>query len=126
MVIRLKDWISFCENYRCNKALLGQYNSDAAHARLPGDRLRSGEEISAVVAALEKSVTRAENLLGQYIPADANAKDIPKYADEKLYLTFRYIYGMNMSETASAMSVSRDTVYRIRRRIIARQFPENE
>ena len=122
----LNDWITFFENYRCDKALLEQYRFELKRLMNAGKGGFSDPiEISAVTAGLEESVEAAEGALRRYIPKDARIREIPKYAEEKMFLTFRYIYGMTMQQTAAAMNVSRDTVYRIRRRILSRPFPQS-
>ena len=84
---------------------------------------QTNTEKAKLAEKLRTSVIEAEERLENYIGSDLSPREAAMQADEKLFLSYRYIYGMTMMETAHAMSVSRDTVYRIRRRILARKFP---
>jgi|GEM_PF-1310070 len=139
----MKDWISYLEKYRCNKALLelrlaelknyGEQADDADSARkaagvlcdgVPEAREEMRKRLEEVTKSLEKEVKEAEDKFERYIPDDADPRETMKFADEKLFLSYRYICGMTMLETAFAMCVSKDTVYRIRRRVLTRNPPE--
>lgn len=115
----MKDWISYLEKYRCDRALLEMHlkESELSVSRSEQDRLRD------TVQSLEKSVKEAEYKLDHYISEDADPREVQRLADEKLFLSYRYICGMTMIETAFAMCVSKDTVYRIRRRVLTRELP---
>ena len=77
----MNDWITYFENYRCNKALLEQYKLELAHSDAAG---RSGSsaarELAAIISGLEDALASAGALLCRYIPDDAPIKEIPKYA----------------------------------------------
>ena len=115
----MHDWLSYLETYRSNKNL---YESViAGRSALPC--CECSPEKAKLAEKLRTSVIEAEERLENYIGSDLSPREAAMQADEKLFLSYRYIYGMTMMETAHAMSVSRDTVYRIRRRILARKFP---
>lgn len=81
---------------------------------------RSDSRVTPVLDAiteLEISLGDTEKELDSYVADAPTPREAAKRADEKLFLTYRYIHDMTMEETAEEMCVSRDTVYRIRRRI---------
>ena len=69
---------------------------------------------------LERSIYYTEILLSHYDSIVTSPRDALQRAEERLFLACHYINGFSMESTASAMNVSRDTIYRIRRRIVAR------
>ncbi len=73
--------------------------------------------VLSAISELELSLGDTEKELDSYVAAASTPREAAKRADEKLFLTYRYIHDMTMEETAEEMCVSRDTVYRIRRRI---------
>lgn len=81
---------------------------------------RSDSRVTPVLEAiseLETSLGDTEKELDSYVASASTPREAAKRADEKLFLTYRYVHDMTMEETAEEMCVSRDTVYRIRRRI---------
>lgn len=122
----MSNWITYMEEYKCNKTLLENLERvelSEDDAGLYG----SNDESSALaidVASITHRVKEAEDKLDRYIPDDAPPHEICRLADEKLFLSLRYICGMTMIEAAYAMCVSRDTVYRIRRRVLGRKLPD--
>jgi len=109
------------EQYRSNKTLYEKLTSSKSSSF--GEAHMNGDERLRLAQRLERSVREAEYRLEHYVGENLKPSEAAKQADEKLFLSYRYVYGMTMVETAYAMSVSRDTVYRIRRRILARRFP---
>ena len=57
------------------------------------------------ISKIKNSMTEIENELNK------------KNSDEHLFIRCRYINGYTMDKTAEAMNVSRDTAYRISRRV---------
>ena len=115
----MKDWISYLEKYRCDRVLLDIHIKEIDSSVNLSDR----ERLLKAATVLEQSVKEAETKLDHYISEDADPREVLRLADEKLFLSYRYICGMTMIETAYAMCVSKDTVYRIRRRVLSRPFP---
>jgi DNA-directed RNA polymerase specialized sigma subunit len=72
------------------------------------------------IKTLEDRLSRALAELDQMVEAAKDPREACRLSDERLFLTYRYLHDMTMEQTAEAMHVSRDTVYRIRRRIVAR------
>ena len=70
-------------------------------------------ELNACIAA-QKEI---EENLEHYIPYALPCRSYYKALEEREFLFYRCIKGMTMEQTAELMCVSRDTVYRIRRRI---------
>ena len=114
----MHDWLSYLETYRSNRNLYESVISGRQDAKS-----ECSPEKARLAEKLRASVLEAEQRLENYISSDLSPREAAMQADEKLFLSYRYIYGMTMMETAYAMSVSRDTVYRIRRRILSRKFP---
>lgn len=61
-----------------------------------------------------------ERNLENYIPYALPPKHYYRALEERDFLFYRYIKGFTMLQVAELMCVSRDTVYRIQRRIAAR------
>ncbi len=114
----MNDWLSYLEKYRSDKLLYERLSEGCKAAREPPSL-----EKTRLMNKLESSVLEAEERLEQYIEKDLSPQEAARQASEKLFLSYRYLYGMTMVETATAMSVSRDTVYRIRRRILSKRLP---
>lgn len=121
----MSNWIVYLEEYRCNRTVLEnlQYDPIASKGNETGTHPETSD-LYQNISAIKQKISETEHKLEHYIPADAPKSEISRLADEKLFLSLRYICGMSMLETASAMCVSRDTVYRIRRRVLTRKLPE--
>ena len=118
----MSNWISYLEQYRSNKILYEKLASPSKGTSF-GNAHVTGSDSLRLIQKLECAVLEAEDRLEHYVEPDLSPSEAAKQADEKLFLSYRYTYGMTMMETAYAMGVSRDTVYRIRRRILSRSFP---
>lgn len=113
----MKDWITLFEKYRIDRRLLDLHRGEFACLRDDSPRR---ETLSADIARLERAVLLPELLLSRYDEQVASPREAVRRADERLFLACHYIKGLTMEETAAEMHVSRDTVYRIRRRILSR------
>ena len=82
--------------------------------------------IQTSIKMLEDRLCLALKELDIMVEGAKNPKDASRLSDERLFLTYRYLHDLTMEQTAEAMHVSRDTVYRIRRRIIARTNTQNK
>lgn len=69
------------------------------------------------ISNLKKEI---ESNLENYIPYALPPKHYYRALEEREFLFYRYIKGFTMLQVAELMCVSRDTVYRIQRRIAAR------
>ena len=78
--------------------------------------------IKTSIKMLEDRLCQALKELDDMVERAKDPKDACKLSDERLFLTYRYLHDLTMEQTAEAMHVSRDTVYRIRRRIVARSY----
>lgn len=67
--------------------------------------------------AIEAAKKEIEDSLAQYVPYPLSARQYHKALEEQEFLFYRCIKGLTMKKTAELMCVSRDTAYRIRRRI---------
>lgn len=124
----MKDWISLFEKYKIDRRLLYSYRCELD--TLPGDSTRR-LPLSQTIEQLEKKLRLIEGMLDRYDTEPVTPREAVQRSQERLFLTYRYIRGMTMEETADEMRISRDTVYRIRRRILTRTdapdaYPETE
>ena len=122
----MNNWITYLEEYRCNRTILENLESNQISAESSSLHPTEDEssESALAVSSVRFKIKEAECKLAHYIPSDAPQREVRRLADEKLFLSLRYICGMTMIETAFAMCVSRDTVYRIRRRVLTRKLPD--
>ena len=80
-----------------------------------GDEERA--DLCAELDACVSAQKEIEENLERYIPYALPCRSYFKALEEREFLFYRCIKGLTMEETAELMCVSRDTVYRIRRRI---------
>lgn len=114
------NWISYFEKYNSDRKLLEAINLEIdriEHSAAGTERL---PKLRGAAQSLQQSTLRAEDLLEGYIAAASGPRDAAKRAQEQLYLCLRYQQELTMEATAEAMDISRDTAYRIRRRILDR------
>ena len=113
----LKDWISLFEKYRIDRRMYELYCHEYISLHQSSPRKAA---LEADMTRLERSICCAEILLSHYDSVVTSPRDALQRAEERLYLAFHYVNGLPIESTANAMGVSRDTAYRIRRRIMAR------
>ena len=116
----MSNWLCKFEKYRSDKMLLDTRKSQLKVLLDDYGYARSDSRVTPVldaIAELEISLGDTEKELDCYVANASTPREAAKRADEKLFLTYRYVHNMTMEETAEEMCVSRDTVYRIRRRI---------
>ena len=111
-------WLNLFEKYRIDRRVLELYRDEMASLSENSVRRPSLEE---AIRRIERNIHAAERLLAHYGEGVLSPREALQYADERLYLAYRYIYGLTMEATALEMNISRDTVYRIRRRIVSRE-----
>ncbi len=70
-----------------------------------------------------ESQKEIKDCLEHYIPYPLPTRAYCKALEEQEFLFYRFIKGLTMCKTADLMHVSRDTVYRIQRRIAKRDGP---
>lgn len=114
----MKDWISLFEKFKVDRRLLNSYRCELD--TLPDDSPRK-RPLSQIIDHLEKKLRFIEGLLDSYDNSPATPREAVRRSEERLFLTYHYLRGMTMEATAEEMRISRDTVYRIRRRILARE-----
>lgn len=119
----MKNWITYLEKYKSNRELLDRYREGIEKVRTPGKHPEYEKRVNEEAAKLEDCVRHAEDRLAHYIPEGCTPREARQLADEKMFLTCRYVLDMTIMQTAYNMCVSRDTVYRIRRRVLTRRFP---
>ena len=72
------------------------------------------EALRCELRQLENSMAEIKSVIDDYAPNNNNTHN---FANERLFLRCRYINGMTMEETAEIMEISRNTVYRIKKKI---------
>ncbi len=119
-----------------------RYPRDARELRVLLAKMRREDEAGGVAgnpalrAAREEDARRAEELRAEMEriraaiarrtpPPNSPRKDCYRLQDEQIFLRCRYLEGMTMERVAEEMFVSRDTVYRIRRRLAQIEVDEN-
>jgi DNA-directed RNA polymerase specialized sigma subunit len=118
----MSNWLLTFENYRSDQTLLATLNTQLRVLLDDYGYSRENAQVVPVIRTiteLEDSLAEAERSLNEYVKSASTPREAAKRLDEKLFLTYRYMHGMTMEETAEEMSVSRDTVYRIKRRLAA-------
>lgn len=113
----MANWISLLEKYRVDRRLLDLRLHELA-ALSPHSPKRPA--LLSSVQCVEQDLHAAERALARYGDASTTPRDALHRADERLFLAYRYLCGLTMEKTALAMCISRDSVYRIRRRVVAR------
>ncbi len=82
------------------------------------------QQIMAEIGLIKESMQAILASIQDYAPKFPPPKySLLKQADDRAFLHCRYILGLTMEETAEQMHVSRDTAYRIRRRIAQTGIP---
>ncbi len=81
-------------------------------------------QIHTELSIIDQSLKTISDSIDNYAPKCPP----PKYSegkkmDDRAFLRCRYVLGLTMEETAEQMHVSRDTAYRIRRRIAQTALP---
>ena len=82
---------------------------------------RNGDGVACELASVCARMRQIEFDLKNYIPYDLPPRLHYKALEEREFLFYRCIKGMTLDRTAELMGVSRDTVYRIRRRLAKRE-----
>jgi len=72
------------------------------------------------ISDCEGKMKEIENAIESYVPDGVTTREFNRLSDERMFLECRYLMGLTMEQTAEAMYISRDTAYRIRRRIVDR------
>lgn len=82
--------------------------------------LRRADELRGKMEGIRRTLAR------HAAPPDAERRESLRLTDERLFLECRYIQGMTVEKAAEAMCVSRDTAFRIRRRLAEKEMPPSE
>ncbi len=81
-------------------------------------------QVQTEIGILEESMRTIANTIEHYTPIYPPPKySALKQSDDRAFLHCRYILGLTMEQTAEQMHISRDTAYRIRRRIAQTSIP---
>jgi hypothetical protein len=83
----------------------------------PDRAARITAERAAILTAMDEIEREADDYASQSGTEMFYCDGTVNFAYERMFLKYRYIYGYTAEKTAEVMNVSRDTVYRIKRRI---------
>lgn len=72
--------------------------------------------------ALQCALNEMETMLARYIPENVDRRTEYRLSDEKTFIKLHCIEGKSVEKTAEDMCISRDTAYRIRRRLCNKQI----
>lgn len=114
------NWIAYFEKYNSDCKLLQTIEGEILRLEQDGRRSPLLDRLRIHAASLKADVVKVDDFLDEYVACAESPRDASRRAQEHLFLCLRYQQDMTMEETAEAMCVSRDTAYRIRRRIIKR------
>ena len=73
--------------------------------------------------ALLHELSLMDSLLEAYIPAGIDRRTEYRLTDEKEFIHLHCIEGKSVEQAADSMCISRDTAYRIRRRLCHKEAP---
>ncbi len=81
-------------------------------------------QIHTELAIIDQSLKTISDSIDSYAPKFPPPKyNSAKQMADRAFLRCRYVLGLTMEETAEQMGISRDTAYRIRRRIAQTALP---
>lgn len=105
------------ESYQIYRKLADLKEAELRRARRDCDTEKA-EQLRRTLSDLEQQMKEISERIDHYIPSrrPCNYNSL-KQADDRIFLRCRYVLGHTMEEIAEEMHISRDTAYRIRRRI---------
>jgi hypothetical protein len=71
--------------------------------------------------ATKAELSQMDTLLANYVPAGIDRRTEYRLSDEKEFIHLHCIQGISVEQAAERMCISRDTAYRIRRRLCAKE-----
>ena len=112
-------------------ALKKIYNTKQCEFEIYNRRLNRTPHDNARRAALLAEITELESRLGEIRDAldtyqsdnlspNGSHREAKRLLDERMFIECHFINGLTMEQSAEAMEISRDTVFRISRRVKAR------
>jgi len=114
----MKQSISFFENYKFYKTRINAKRMELD--MVDNNDTEIATQIMDDIADCQRKMNEIEHAVATHTDhaERGNARQRRELREEQLFLESRYIAGMTMEKTAEAMHVSRDTAYRIRRRLV--------
>lgn len=113
----MKKSLAYYENYRTVRRMksvkekqLSIAESDRADPDIIEKLKNDIEQCNLIMRCIEDDIH-------SYVPDDASGRLYRQLSDERIFLELRCLSGMTIESAAEAMYISRDTAYRIRRRI---------
>lgn len=73
--------------------------------------------------AMQNELSRMDSVLEGYIPRGVDRRTEYRLTDEKEFIHLHCIEGISVEKAADKMCISRDTAYRIRRRLCKKEAP---
>lgn len=105
------------ENYQVFRKLASLKQAELSRTRRDGD-VEQEEKTAATLRDLNRSMKAIADRIDAYAPnKPPRGYNSLKRTDDRIFLRCRYVLGLTMEQTAEEMHISRDTAYRIRRRI---------
>lgn len=75
--------------------------------------------------AMINELSAMNSVLDSYIPSGIDRRTEYRLTDEKEFIHLHCIEGISVEQTADRMCISRDTAYRIRRRLCKKEAPNS-
>lgn len=111
------NWLTYFEKYSSDRKLLCAVEEEITKLERFGKESGRLMLLRATADDLRSSINDVERFLDNYVSSANDPREAGKRAQEKLFISLRYRQDMSIEATAEAMGVSRDTAYRVRRRI---------
>ncbi len=111
------NWLTYFEKYSSDRKLLCAVEEEIAKLERFGKESGRLMLLRATADDLRSSINDVEHFLDNYVSSASDPREAGKRAQEMLFISLRYRQDMSIEATAEAMGVSRDTAYRVRRRI---------
>lgn len=107
--------LSYYENYRTVKRMRSMRELELEY--IDKKNLAQRSALEKEIAGYSSVMKQIETDISNYVPAGVVGRELNRLTDERIFLELRCVAGMTIEGTADAMHVSRDTAYRIRRRL---------
>lgn len=111
------NWITYFEKYSSDRKLLFAIEEEIAKLEHFGKESGRLMLLRATAKDLRSSINEVERFLDNYVSCAKDPREAGKRAQEQLFIALRYRQDLSIEATAEAMGISRDTAYRVRRRI---------
>ncbi len=111
------DILTVCSKYPDLKRMLQMYTAERNIAD-ENDDIGAIEKADRMIAEIRAQMDEIEQIIAAHTSISHARREF-RSNEERLFLRYHYVIGYSMEQTAEAMDISRDTVYRIRRRLVS-------